>query len=79
MSLCYNLVVRTGVVGLLKPPGALVHAAQRHKGGLLISPEVSIVTEQSRRSARQIMLWLGIGLILSVFALITSLISLALS
>ena len=78
MVLSYNLADRISPAMhlLLSDPSAR-HAPQR-KGGLLISPE-SAAARVADRSARRALFWLGIGLILSAFALIISSISLALS
>jgi hypothetical protein len=53
------------------------HAPQK-KVGLLISPEYA-AARVADRSARRTLFWLGMGLILSAFVLIISLVSLALS
>lgn len=78
MFLSYNLAGRLApAMHLLSSNPSARHAPQR-KGGLLISPE-SAAARVADRSARRTLFWLGIGLTLSAFALIISLISLALS
>ena len=78
MFLSYNLADRPApAMHLLSSDPAARHAPQK-KGGLLISPEAS-APRGADRSARRTLFWLGIGLIMSAFALIISLISLTLS
>lgn len=78
MFLSYNLADRSApAMHLLSSDPSARHAPQK-KGGLLISPEAS-AAGSADRSARRTLFWLGIGLTLSAFALIISLISLALS
>ena len=78
MFLSYNLADRLepAMHLLLSDPSA--RYAPQKKGGLLISPE-STAVGVAERSARRTLFWLGIGLILSAFALIIASISLALS
>ena len=78
MSLSYNLADRpVPAIHLLSSDPSARHAPQK-KVGLLISPEYA-AARVADRSARRTLFWLGIGLIFSAFALIISLISLALS
>ena len=78
MFLSYNLADRPApAMHLLSGDPAARHAPQK-KGGLLISPEAS-APRGADRSARRTLFWLGIGLLMSAFALIISLISLTLS
>ena len=78
MLLSYNLADKpASAMHLLSSVPSARHAPQR-KGGLLISPE-SVAARVADRSARRTLFWLGLGLILSAFALIISLVSLALS
>ena len=78
MSLSYNLADRPApAMHLLSSDPSARHAPQK-KVGLLISPEPS-VAGSADRSARRTLFWLGMGLILSAFALIISMVSLALS
>jgi hypothetical protein len=78
MFLSFNLADRPApAMHLLSSDPSARHAPQR-KGGLLISPEAS-AQRGADRSARRTLFWLGIGLTLSAFVLIISLISLALS
>lgn len=78
MLISYNLADKPApAIHLLSSDPLTRHAPQK-KGGLLISPE-SAAAGSADRSARSTLFWLGIGLILSAFALIISLISLALS
>jgi len=78
MFLSYNFADRPAPAMhlLLSDPAARL--APQKKGGLLISPESATMCV-AERSARRALFWLGIGLILSAFALIISLVSLALS
>jgi hypothetical protein len=78
MSLSYNLADRpVPAIHLLSSDPSARHAPQK-KVGLLISPE-SAAARVADRSARKTLFWLGMGLILSAFVLIISLVSLALS
>ena len=78
MFLPYNLADRpASAMRLLSNDPSARHAPQK-KGGLLISPEAS-APRGADRSARRTLVWLGLGLILSAFVLIISLVSLALS
>lgn len=78
MLLSYNLADKpASAMHLLSSDPSERHAPQK-KVGLLISPE-SAAARVADRSARITLFWLGMGLILSAFALIISLVSLALS
>jgi hypothetical protein len=78
MFLSYNLADKpASAMHLLSSVPSARHAPQR-KGGLLISPEYA-ASRVADRSARRTLFWLGMGLILSAFVLIISLVSLALS
>ena len=78
MFLSYNLADKpASAMRLLSSDPSERHAPQK-KLGLLISP-VSAAARVADRSARRTLFWLGMGLILSAFALIISLVSLALS
>ena len=78
MFLSYNLADRPApAMHLLSSDPSARHAPQK-KGGLLISPE-GLAPRGADRSARRTLFWLGIGLIMSAFALIIALISLTLS
>ena len=78
MFLSDNLADRPApAIHLLSSDTSARHAPQK-KVGLLISPE-SAAACVADRSARRTLFWLGMGLILSAFALIISLVSLALS
>ena len=78
MSLSYNLADKPApAIHLLSSDPSVRYAPQK-TGGLLISPE-SAAAQVADRSARITLFWLGMGLILSAFALVISLVSLALS
>jgi hypothetical protein len=78
MFLPYNLADRpASAMRLLSNDPSARHAPQK-KVGLLISPEYA-AARVADRSARRTLFWLGIGLIMSAFGLIISLISLTLS
>ena len=78
MFLSYNLADRPApAIHLLSSDPLACHAPQK-KVGLLISPEYA-AARVADRSARRTLFWLGMGLILSAFVLIISLVSLALS
>ena len=78
MFLSYNLADRpVPAIHLLSSDPLARHAPQTMVG-LLISPEYA-AARVADRSARRTLFWLGLGLILSAFALIISLVSLALS
>ena len=78
MFLSHNLADRPApAIHLLSSDTSARHAPQK-KVGLLISPE-SAAACVADRSARRTLFWLGMGLILSAFVLIISLVSLALS
>ena len=78
MLISYNFSDKpTPAIHLLSSDPLARHAPQK-KGGLLISPE-SAAAGSADRSARRTLFWLGLGLILSAFVLIISLVSLALS
>ena len=78
MFLSYNLADKpASAMRLLSSDPSERHAPQK-KLGLLISPE-GLAPRGADRSARRTLFWLGIGLIMSAFALIISLISLTLS
>ena len=78
MFLSYNLADRPAPAMHLLSSDPSARYAPQKKGGLLISPE-SAAARVADRSARRALFWLGIGLTLSAFALIISLISLTLS
>ena len=78
MLISYNLADKPAPAMHLLSSDALARHAPQKKGGLLISPE-ALAPRGADRSARRTLFWLGIGLILSAFALIIALISLALS
>ena len=78
MLLSYNLADKpASAMHLLSSVPSARHAPQK-KVGLLISPEYA-ASRVADRSARRTLFWLGMGMILSAFALIISLVSLALS
>ena len=78
MFLSYNLADKpASAMHLLSCVPSARHAPQK-KVGLLISPEYA-ASRVADRSARRTLFWLGMGLILSAFVLIISLVSLALS
>jgi hypothetical protein len=78
MSLSYNLADKPASAMHLLSSDPSVRYAPQKTGGLLISPE-SAAAQVADRSARITLFWLGMGLILSAFALVISLVSLALS
>lgn len=78
MFLSYNFADRPAPAIHLLSNDPLARFAPQKKGGLLISPEYA-ASRVADRSARRTLFWLGMGLILSAFALIISLVSLALS
>jgi hypothetical protein len=78
MLTSYNLADKPALAIHLLSSDPLTRHAPQKKGGLLISPEFA-AAGSADRSARRTLFWLGLGLILSAFALIISLISLALS
>ena len=78
MFLSYNFADRPAPAMHLLSSDPLARHAPQRKGGLLISPE-SLAAHVADRSARRTLFWLGLGLILSAFVLIISLVSLALS